>query len=118
MDLHFNKSKERSIYFSKAPTSDNKFYYFFGLDTDPLIKKNKFINYDKFIYPKMILLLDCDSLNESAMCFGRKDGKIVLLMRIDFNLLNDFFISKLKNKNLIEKIERDFFINFVQFYFR
>ena len=49
------------------------------------------------------------------MCFGRKDGKIVLLMRIDFNLLNDFFIRKLKNKNLIEKIDGDFFINFGEF---
>ncbi len=115
MDLHFNKSKERSIYFSKVPTSDNRLYYFFGLDTDPLIKKNKFINYKNFIYPKMILSLNCDSLDESAICFGRKDGKIVLLMRINFDLLNDFFIHKLKNKNLIENIDGDYFINFGQF---
>lgn len=85
------------------------------MDTDPLIRHNKFINYEKYITPKMVLSLNCKYLSHSGIVFARKDGEIVLLMRIDFSLLNDYQNSKLKKKNLIEKIDGDYYINFGQF---
>ena len=111
----FNETGERSIYFTKVPITDYKFYYFFGLDTDSLIKNNKYINYEDYIYPKMVLSLNSNSFDESGICFGCQDENILLLMKIDFNLLDDEQIKKLMNKNLIEKINDNYYINFGQF---
>ncbi len=114
LDISFNELGGPGIYYSKITLSDTEFLYFIGLDSDDVIKNNKLINFDDFIYPNFSIKLNFN-YNESGIVFGSEDGQLVLLMHIDFDSLNRDEISRLNEKSNIEEIDNSFFINFGSF---
>ena len=114
LDILFNEIGESSIYYSKIMVSDTKFLYFFGLDSEDVVKNNKLINFDDFINPNFAITLDFD-YETSGMVFALEEGDLVLLMQIDYNSLTREEISRLEDKSNIEKIGDTSFINFGSF---
>ena len=114
LDIFFNENGEESIYYSKTSFS-NKGLYYFGLDSNPLIKNNKLINLEDFIYPQLILSFNLDGSKVGGIVFGSENNNIFLLSPIDFSSLSDEDISILQERNNIEFIEEKYYINFGKF---
>lgn len=114
LDIFFNETGEKSIYYSNT-SFYNKELFYFGLDSNPLIKNNKLINFENYISPQLILSFNLDSSNESGIVFGLENNNIFLLSPIDFSALNDDDVSILKEMNKIELIGGQYFINFGKF---
>ena len=114
LDIFFNENGEESIYYSKTSFS-NKGLYYFGLDSNPLIKNNKLINLEDFISPQLILSFNLDCSKGEGIVFGSENNNIFLLSPIDFSSLSDEDISILQERNNIEFIEEKYYINFGKF---
>ena len=114
LDIFFNENGQESIYYSNTSFS-NKGFYYFGLDSNPLIENNKLINFEDFISPQLILSYNSDYSNEVGIVFGLENNNIFLLSPIDFSSLNEDEVSTLKERNNIELIEGKYYINFGKF---